>query len=380
MAPSISILVSTNLGPNLIRGKLLPLVELPELREVVVVQDAAGPPIPKVRYVRLGRARWGSVAHGLRRLAVLCLQLAVARPDVVMGVYMMPHGLLAYVLGRLTRRHVCLQVIGGPGEVIDGGYWLDQWPVRRPSKRLERLYVHILRRADVVVAVGSATGRFLTAAGVAADRLHLLSSKIDTGRFQPAREAHCDYDLMLTAQLIARKRVDLFLRIVADLRRRHPDVRAAILGDGELRGELEQLAHTLGVGDCVDFLGFREETERFYTRSRVFVLTSTAEGLSLAMLEAMACGVPVVVPAVGDLADVVQEGVTGHLVDAGDREAFVARLSDLLEHDDRRRRLGDNARSMILRGYTVADGARSWRAILDHLQSGTPLSPLQPNI
>jgi glycosyltransferase involved in cell wall biosynthesis len=380
VARGVSILVSTNLGPNLIRGKVLPLVELPEVREVIVVQDAAGPPMPKVRYVRLGPPLCGRLAHAFLRVVVLCLQIALRRPSLVMGIYMMPHGLLAYVLGRLARRYVCLHVIGGPGEIIDGGYWLDQWPVRRPNKRLEKLYLEVLRRADVVVVVGSETKRYLASAGVADDRIHLMSSKIDPHRFHPVRAARCDYDLILTAQLIARKRVDLFLRIVADLRRRHPDVRAAILGEGALRGDLERLADTLGIGDRVDFLGFHEDTERFYTRARVFVLTSTAEGLSLAMLEAMACGVPAVVPAIGDLADVVCEGVTGYLVEGGDQAAFVTRLSDLLEHEERRRWLGDNARSVILRGYTVEDGARSWHAILDHLQPLARLPLLRHHI
>ena len=57
----VSILVSSNLGPNLTRGKLLPLVELREVREVIVVQDAVGPQMPKVRYVTLGPPRLGKL-------------------------------------------------------------------------------------------------------------------------------------------------------------------------------------------------------------------------------------------------------------------------------------------------------------------------------
>lgn len=380
MVSGVSILVSTTLGPNLIRGKLLPVVELPEIREVTLIQDAEGPRLPKVRYVSLGSPRLGRVLHVFLRVVVLCVQIARTRPSVVMGIYMMPHGLIAYVLGRMTRRHVCIHVIGGPKEVIDGGYWVDQWPARRPSKYLERLYLAVLRRTDMVIVVGTETKRYLASHGVDANRIVVMSSKIDPHRFRPATTVGCDYDLILTAQLIGRKRVDLFLRIVADLRRLRPGMRAAVLGDGPLRAELERLADDLGIGNCVDFLGFHEDTERFYTRARVFVLTSAAEGLSLAMLEAMACGVPPVVPAVGDLADVVCDGVTGYLVEGGDQEAFVMRLSDLLEHEERRRRLGDNARSVILRGYTVEDGARAWHAILVQLRSVAPLSQLRHNI
>jgi glycosyltransferase involved in cell wall biosynthesis len=370
----LTILVSSNLGPNLTRGKLLPLVQLPEVRDVIVVQDTAGPPLPHVRYVTLGPPRFGRLAHGLLRALRLCQQIARTRPALVMGIYIMPHGLLAYVLGRLARAHVCLHVIGGPREILDGGYWIDQWQVRRPT--LEALYLQVLRRADAVMVVGTATREYLVSHGVRADRVHLMSSKIDAQRFRPVPGIRCEYDLLLSAQLIARKRVDRFLHILANLRRRFPRIRAGILGHGPLRGALERLAVDLGISDCVDFLGFDEATERYYTRAKVFVLTSSAEGLSLAMLEAMACGLPVVVPAVGDLADVVSNGVTGFVIDDHEVDGFERAIGTLLEQDALRRRLGDNARSMILHGYTVEDGARAWRVVLDRLSSQRMWAPV----
>ena len=359
----ISILVSNPLGPNLTRGKLLPLVALPDVREVVVVQDAAGPRIPKVRYAALGAPTVGKLRHVLWRVVVLCAQIARMRPTVVMGIYMMPHGIIAYLLGRLTARCVCIHVIGGPREIIDGGYWVDQWQVRRPSKLIEAFYLYVLRRTDIVVVVGTETKRFLASRGVPRDRIHVISSKIDSDRFRPL-PTHRDYDLILAGQLIKRKRVDLFLRIVGDLLPQHPQIRAAILGDGPLRVDLEAQADRLGICDRVDFLGFHEETEQFYNRAKVFVLTSSAEGLSLAMLEAMACGLPVVVPAVGDLADVVRDGETGYLVPDDNTATFVAAIEQLLGNEALRQALGQNARSTILHGYTVQDGARVWRTIL----------------
>ena len=367
---TLSMLISTNLNGNLIRGELLPLVAVPEIGEIVVVQDEAGPLIPKVRYVALGAKSFGRVLHGLRRLFVLCVQMARTRPSIVMGVYMMPHGLLAYLLAWATRRRLWIHVIGGPGEVMDGGYWVDQW--RAPHPGLERLFLRILKSAEVVLVVGTESKRYLASRGVDPDRIHVMSQKIDAGRFQPVADGTREYDLIITAQLIARKRVDLFLRIVADLRARHPNVRAAVLGDGPLRADLERMADDLEIRKNVEFLGFHEDTERYYNRAKVFVLTSTAEGLSVAMMEAMCCGVPAVVPAVGDLGDVVHTGVTGYLLDPDDHSAFVRAVSALMEDEDVRRRLGANARSTILDGYTVGDGARGWRTALQ----GTPVRQL----
>jgi glycosyltransferase involved in cell wall biosynthesis len=362
-----SILISTQLNGNLIRGKLLPLVELPEVRELILVQNEAAPQMPKVRSVPLGPPRLGRLLHVVRRVIVVCIQILWTRPSVVLGIYMMPHGLIAYLLGRMTGRRVGIHVIGGSREVIDGGYWVDQ--VRRPNKHLERLYLEVLRRADFVLVVGTQTKRYLASHGVSADRVHFMSAKVDVRRFRPTSGAHRDYDLLIAASLIPLKRVDRFLRIVAGLKPRHPHIRAAILGDGPLRYDLEKLATNLGLGDRVEFLGFREETEEYYNRAKIFVLTSSTEGVSLAMLEAMACGLPAVVPAVGDLADVVRNGVNGCLIDDNGQEtvvqeAFVEALNNLLEHAELRCTLGDNARSTVLDGYTVEDGARGWHAVL----------------
>lgn len=381
----VSILISNPLGANLTRGKLLPLHGLPDVRTLVVVQDAAGPALSNVQYLTLGPSplantlpRVGRLLHVARRVMAMCVGIIRHRPWLVMGIYMMPHGLLAYVLGALTGRRVCIHVIGGPREIIDGGYWMDQWQVRRPSTFLEAVYLRVLRRTDIIVVVGTETKRYLASRGVPPDRIHVISSKIDAKRFRPAPARH-DYDLILAAQLIKRKRVDLFLRIVADLAVRRPSVRAAILGDGPLRDDLARLAGSLGIADRVDFVGFHEDTEAYYNRAKVFVLTSSAEGLSLAMMEAMACGLPVVVPAVGDLADVVRPGETGYLVDDDDREAFVAAIQRLLEDDQLRRALGWNARSTILRGYTVEDGSRLWRAALEKaIPSLQQIAPLDP--
>src|SRR5262249_26255498 len=151
---------------------------------------------------------------------------------------------------------------------------------------------------------------YLLSQGVAAARVHIISSKVDTARFHPQPDAAREYDLITAASLIPRKRVDLFLRVVAGLRPRFPAIRAAILGQGPLRADLEALAARLGITENVDFLGFRDNTEDYYNRAKIFALTSTSEGISVAMMEAMACGRPAVVTAVGDMPDLARDGVT----------------------------------------------------------------------
>ncbi len=363
----MTIVATTNLNPNLTRGKLLPLVSLSEVSEIVLVTDRPGPHLPKVRYVTPRRMLSNKIAKALVRVAMLCVEVVRSDASLVMGFYLIPHGLIAFAIGRITGRRVCLHIIGGPGEVIDGGYWHDQWPLRRPSKRLEALYVAVLRHTDMIMVVGSKTKHYLVHKGVDPARIHLMSSKVDAQRFRPLPEIRRDYDLILAARLIPLKRVDLFLQVLAALRERYPAIRALILGDGPLRNDLEAQASRLRLAENVDFLGNHDETEFYYNRAKIFVLTSRTEALSLAMLEAMACGLPAVVPAVGDLSELVRNGVTGYLVQPPELEEFVQAIACLLEHEALRCRMGHAAQRAVLAGYTVEAGARDWHTSLQSL-------------
>ena len=119
--------------------------------------------------------------------------------------------------------------------------------------------------------------------------------------------------MVLVARLVPIKQIDLFIRVIALLREKRT-VTAAIVGDGPLRGALEQQAEDLGVSDAITFAGRQSDVPGWLARARLFVLTSESEGLALSMMEAMMCGLPAVVPRVGDLADLVSDGHNGFLV------------------------------------------------------------------
>ena len=122
------------------------------------------------------------------------------------------------------------------------------------------------------------------------------------------------YDLILVGRLAPIKRIDLYLRAIEQVSRRLPDVTAAIVGDGALRTELEQLVEELGIGERVHFAGQQSDVEDWLSRSRIFVLTSDSEGLALSLMEAMMCGLPAVVSDVGELGELVASGTNGCLV------------------------------------------------------------------
>ena len=95
-----------------------------------------------------------------------------------------------------------------------------------------------------------------------------------------------EYDLILTGRLVEVKRIDVFLQAIKIVADKIPQVKAVIIGNGKLLGNLQQIACNLGINSNVNFAGHKNEVERWLQKSKIFVLTSDSEGLSLSMMEA----------------------------------------------------------------------------------------------
>jgi glycosyltransferase involved in cell wall biosynthesis len=144
--------------------------------------------------------------------------------------------------------------------------------------------------------------------------------------------------------MVPLKGVDTLLRAVALVARECPDFRAEVAGDGEALPGLKGLASELGVSAHVRFLGEVREIPALLARAALFVLPSYSEGISLTLLEAMACGLPVVATRVGGNAEVVSEGKTGLLVPPRDPELLARALLSLWHDPERSQRMGEAAR------------------------------------
>jgi glycosyltransferase involved in cell wall biosynthesis len=104
------------------------------------------------------------------------------------------------------------------------------------------------------------------------------------------------------------------------------------VGDGPLRKSLEQQSLALGLAGAVFFEGFREDVRPYLQAGSAFVLTSRREGLPLAILEAMACGLPCIVTRVGGNCEVVTHGINGLLVSPGSVDEIASAISHLATH------------------------------------------------
>lgn len=285
-------------------------------------------------------------------------------PDVCMGYHIFPNGLIALVVARLFGRIAGYQMTGGPMEIVGGGSKHENrlmMKLKRPSKLIENLAVGLIRQFDLVVVRGNEARRFLTDRGVSSP-IAIIPGGIAPDRFQGG-SANTDrpYDMVFVGRLADIKQPMQFIEVVGRVHEQVPSVRAVVVGEGPLMGPMRERARTLGVAECVAFRGKIKDVENVLARSKVFMLCSRSEGLSIAMSEAMLAGVVPVVVNVGELGDLVRPGENGFLVTPNDLDEYALSIMALLNDPSRRARYSQAAIRAVEQHNTVLQVAAKWQ-------------------
>ena len=272
----------------------------------------------------------------------------------------LPEGLIGLIVARLARVPL---VIYAHGEEI------TTW--RQAAKLRAMSYTY--RHADLVVANSSFTRTELLKLGVPASRITVVYPGVDTARFRPGLDGAdlrsstgiCpSRKLVLSVgRLTRRKGFDQTLRAIARLRNQGHDIDYALIGVGDDRDYLRDIAGELDLGDRVHLLGDvpAEDLARWYNAADVFAMPNRAvgsdnEGFGIVFLEAAACGKPVVGGKDGGTGDAVVDGVTGYRVDGSSVDEIADALRRLLADSVLARRLGAH-------GYARALAEFSWERV-----------------
>jgi glycosyltransferase involved in cell wall biosynthesis len=358
------LLTGTFYSENWILAHVRPLAASRRCRTVYVATTHTIPSTPNVVAIFPPARVCRAIGTVPARLVTFAWMALVLRPHFIGGFHLLVNGLLAALLARLVGARSVYFCVGGPSEVLDGGIWAENrlfGRLKSPDVVLERRLIQAVGAFDLVVTMGRRAAAFLCERGVRT-RFRVVSGGVDIQRFDTAINGR-NCDLILVGRLAPVKRVDLFLRAVAQASRSLPTISATIVGDGALRTELQRLACQLDVAARVRFVGQQSDVEKWLSRSRVFVLTSDSEGLALSLMEAMMCGLPPVVSDVGELADLVKPGINGYLVRERTPEAFAAPIVELLTDTERYAAYSAAARRAAL-CHEVSRVSAAWDEIL----------------
>jgi glycosyltransferase involved in cell wall biosynthesis len=241
-----------------------------------------------------------------------------------------------------------------------------------PFRYVDRAFARPARR---LIAISDAVRAFLERAGHDPAKLVTIRYGLDE---LPATESHPtpaeagvppDAPLAVAVgRLIAQKDHATLLRAFARVHATLPQARLAVLGSGPLESQTRALASELGLTDAVILPG-RTEIRDWLERADVFVHSSRWEGFGIVLLEAMLAGLPIVATRVSAVPEVVVDGKTGLLVEAGDPAALAAQLGALLTDLERAAALGEAGRQRALSEFSVARMADRTRTLYDDVLS-----------
>ena len=334
------------------------------VKEIILVVDEPQLPLERVRFVC--PPKW--ISRLLSRACAKAIWMIIAglryRPDLYMGYHLAPNACSALMAGNLLGRPSCYQMTGGPVELIGSGFNIIASvgkTLEQPSKVIEGLAIGVIRKFDLVVVRGNKAKDFLAAHNVKGSATIIRGS---VNSYQQLPQNDRAIHLVFVGRLSPIKQVDQFIAIVNAIARIMPNIRAVIVGDGPLRGDLQRYAEGLGVNENVEFIGQREDVEVIIVNSRVFILTSKSEGLSIAMAEAMRAGVVPVVADVGELSDLVADGVNGYLIEPDNISQYSNRIVSLLQDREMWTHLSQKAVETSKEHCDIEVVSEKWRRCL----------------
>jgi glycosyltransferase involved in cell wall biosynthesis len=257
--------------------------------------------------------------------------------------------LLRYLLKRplVTTVHLgSLGQLSGPSLLVASSY----------ERTLGRA---IVGSSDRLIAVSDAVAGHAVHLGARREAVRVIANGVDVQRFRPgAGRVNGTFRVACVGRLIFNKGPQYLLEAAPEVLQGHPEAAFVFVGDGPLRPHLEERARQLGVGHRVTFLGTRPDVPAILQTCDVLVRPSLLEGMPLTVLEAMACGLPVVATPVSGTAELVRHGENGLLVRPADPASLARAILRLMENEPLREAQGRKARRLVEDGY-------SWDAVAE---------------
>lgn len=237
-------------------------------------------------------------------------------------------------------------------------------PLNRWKYRLPDMFISVSNRVDQV----------LRDYGIPPSRRAVVHSSVDFARLAdpplPRPEIGVPRNaLMLVSAgaLVGHKDHDNLLNALPSVIRAFPEARLVIAGEGELRPELENKIQALGLQDVVRLPGHRTDAPRIIKAADLYVSSSWSEGLGTSILEALACGVPVVATMAGGADEMVIPGETGYLVPCRDPEALADAMILSLRHREHAREMAEAGREFVQRKFSVEKMVENTLAVYERL-------------
>jgi glycosyltransferase involved in cell wall biosynthesis len=301
-------------------------------------------------------------------------------------------GMTAVMISKLSRKP-CILKADSLGEMSGSFFTAGLAKVGlRPSSPVFRQFLwlrdRLLVQADAFVAISSAVAAELTAQGIDPALIVRIPNSVDTRRFVPAtieeRDAlrhklglpPGDKIVLYTGRLVSYKGLSLLLRVWRDVVQEHRHARLMLVGTGGLdihncEAELRTYVDAHDLGESVHFTGSVQNIHEYLQASDIFVFPTEQEAFGISLIEAMACGLPVISTGVGGVKDILQHRQNGLVVEAGDFQTLYDALGLLICDGALSARLGQAARQTAQERYSAEIITQEYVELFERMSSVT---------
>ncbi len=358
----IVFVVVGRLGKSLTLSKLLPIVASGKFDKVMVFREEKGFDVPGVEYITLNflmKVKSARLRKMIRYFIEPCQIVIYAvrlRPTLINGYQLLPKGIYSYFAARIAFTKCMISSIGGIPEI--DSYSIHKW-------FWKNLNLFVLKHAEIVTTKGKTVTDYIVKHGVDKNKVFTYNGAIDTNRFFFDASVNKEIDLLFIGNLSELKGPDRFVLIIKEIINQFPDIKSFIIGDGPLIEQTKQMIEVFELKKNIELIGYTEETEVFFKRSKILVMPSRSEGLATAMIEAMSCGCVPVVSDVGCMNEAARHGETALLVkNYQDIDGFVKQISSILTNEKLREQISENAIRLIQKDYTTKAQAEIFKNII----------------
>lgn len=337
-------------GPDDTTYYLQALIESKLFDVMDVYRDNPTKELPTVNY-RLNRYFKTGFMRFVERFMLACLE--VAKPDYYIGVYEIPHGLMAFVIAKLFKKKVIISVIGNPAN-------------SRVRKGLRlRITKFVLRYSDAVTVTGQRSKEILHNWGISDESVHVLPNSIPVELFRDKHIVDKQYDVISLGRISTEKHIELIVEIVKSLSiTLH--IKAAIGGMGPELGRIIQIVKDYGLEEAIDVQGFipDNELESFFNSGKIFVVCSETEGFPRTILQAASCGSLIVSSSVGDIPEIIRNGENGFLVAPYDNiDEYCSFITQALRDSDASLNMSQRLQKEVHNLFSTESAAKVWVSI-----------------
>jgi len=328
----MKLLIFSGLSNKKLISKVSPLVSLEKIEKVYLLRNSVLR-YPKVTSMTPPLFFNILIIREFIKFLYGCYVCLFKKIDYIIGIYLRPHGIFAYAIGKIFKKPVIQLFVGNDVDFIE---------------KHRKLFKNLLKNTTYIGVRGMRSKRRLGNLVKQENKFFVHHNVYSPPReYQKIPGKKKVFDIICIADFTRVKRIDVFLKVILKIKQKYPEIRAVMIGGNGRKHFYEKMKNEMNLEKNVIFTGTVKDVYSYLSKSQLFMMTSEAEGLPMAMIEAMNTGIPCVVPDVGDISDIVENGYNALLVKPLDVKAFTSRIIQLLEDRNLYEKISLNAFNTI---------------------------------